>query len=658
MPTPGPVLDFVRTLDALDQSRPFAKGVHQTRLLAQTTKAMALPDGVSALYEHAARFDEAGVFAGSDWEHAANLQPSLVRGALTGGGATASLDALSQLRMLAVAVGDAERDDLTAAAARSFLDDTVARNIDLLFPESTEARRESGGPALDRAQRLFEFVADRLGSGGIIRSLVDECERVLLQRPIVVHRVEAMLATAETALALQADGADDAADPDTTLDRARALIAARRGPTDRSRRHPEPAAYEAALRELDHESLAEEARTIGDSMDSTGLVSAAHATLLRFVAVHSSALLPDALALDSIGRASLAEHPVLVGDLIARAVAPETARCIHGLSRLLNRGILFFQPVPPGLHRLLVIDVDDTVADQLHAQAPTSDLDANALLLAATMSVIGQPRGVDQGNNPTCQAARGISLWSQNDVGFLLDLIASAARDGEVVMPFEGDAIRSSELTFGLAGELDPELDAVSLVLTPHLDKIYMEMSRRTIGRGEDGHRWVNPEFHGWWVHRDFASAVEAGTGNIQHFDEFVRLFHATYHPVHNGDRDVVYAQPCGVASTDPNGAFVGWHAVSIQRVAQDPDGGWRVYFFNPNRDKGQAWGPDMQTSTHGRGELEGESSLPFEQFAMRLYVFHYSSAEMGDPATVPADVVERVRAGVAASWGEHRAWV
>ncbi|MDZ7771119.1 MAG: hypothetical protein U5K38_19815 [Woeseiaceae bacterium] len=68
--------------------------------------------------------------------------------------------------------------------------------------------------------------------------------------------------------------------------------------------------------------------------------------------------------------------------------------------------------------------------------------------------------------------------------------------ENDVVMHFEGDAVRSSELTFGLAEELHTELDPVSLVLTPHLDKIYMEMSRRTIGRGEDGHRWVNPEFH------------------------------------------------------------------------------------------------------------------------------------------------------------------
>lgn len=631
--------------------------MHQTRLLARTTKLLDDPAGVAALFDDAPRFDTAGVFAGSDWDLAANLQPSLVRGALTGGGSTASLEALSQLRLLTVAMGQSTRDDMTASDARSFLDDVVARNIDLLFPESNEVRRERGGPELDRAQRLFAFVADRLGSGGIIRSLVDECERVLLQRPIVVSRVDAMLETAERALAL--DATDPGATPESgEIERVRALIDARRGPTEAARRHPDAADYAAALAAMDDDALAAEASEMGARMDATGLVSPAHATLLRFVAANAPTLVADALALDPVGRVCLAEYAFVVQDLIARAVAPETARCVYGLSRLLNRGVLFSQPVAPGLHRLLVVDIAPTVAEQLRAQVPGSDLDANALLVAATLSVIGQPRGIDQGNNPTCQAARGISLWSQNDAGYLLDLIAHAVRDDEVVMHFEGDALGSGSLTFGLASELDPELDAVSLVLTPHLDKLYMEMSRRTIGRGEDGHRWVNPEFHGWWVHRDFASAVEPGTGDIRAFDDFVRLFHATYHPAHNGDREVVYAQPCGVVSTDPNGEFVGWHAVSIQRVARDPDGEFRVYFFNPNRDKGQAWGPDMQTSTRGRGELEGESSLPFEQFAMRLYVFHYPAAEMGDPALVPDDVVERVRAGVASSWGTSRAWI
>jgi len=380
--------------------------------------------------------------------------------------------------------------------------------------------------------------------------------------------------------------------------------------------------------------------------------------LLRYLAAHHSNLVGRCLGLNAVGRTSLDEYRALVVEIIDRVVSPDTRRCIYGLSRMLNRGILFFRPVAPGLQHLMVLSIHPEVAAILQAASELPDPpNANALLLAGTLSVIGQPRGVDQGHNPTCQSARAISLWSQNDVGYLLELIARAAGDNDVVMHFEGDEIRSSDLVFGLAEELHTELDPVSLVLTPHLDKMYMEMSRRTIGRGGDGHRWVNPELHGWWVHRGFAALVDPETEALRDFDGFVRLFHAAYHPKYNGDRELVYAQPCGVVSTGTTGEFVGWHAVSIQRIARDPGGHWRVYFFNPNRDKGQNWGQDIVTSTADHGELEGESSLPFEQFAMRLYVFHYEERELGDTDAVPADAVERIRVAVAESWAADREW-
>lgn len=62
-------------------------------------------------------------------------------------------------------------------------------------------------------------------------------------------------------------------------------------------------------------------------------------------------------------------------------------------------------------------------------------------------------------------------------------------------------------------------------------------------------------------------------------------------------------------------------------------------------------------TSTADHGEFEGESSLPFEQFAMRLYVFHYDERELGDPDAVPDDAVGRIRVAVAESWAGEREW-
>ena len=92
--------------------------------------------------------------------------------------------------------------------------------------------------------------------------------------------------------------------------------------------------------------------------------------------------------------------------------------------------------------------------------------------------------------------------------------------------------------------------------------------------------------------------------------------------------------------------------------LGDDPAGAWRVYFFNPNRDKGQNWGHGIHTSTHDAGEWEGESSLPFEQFLMRLYVFHYKRSELGDEHLVPAQTVTEILDGIAVSWGGERDWI
>ncbi|WP_405226288.1 hypothetical protein [Lentisalinibacter sediminis] len=645
--------EFERTLEKLEQARPFGKALHQQRLLSIARKLLNTTEGIEALYGYAPRFDSAGLFMGGDWDEPEKLQPSLVRDTLMASGDFPALECLSELRFLAIATGRVAHPALGPADARAFLEDVLARNLDFPFPEATEFTRQDS-LMTERLQRFYGFLLEHLGMDGILDALVGECERILLQRPIMVQRAEEMLHTAEHVLPEPA-----AEDESPSIRFTRWLIEALRGPSELARRHPDPTEYALALDGLDEGSLAAEAGAFGERMNRTGLVSRHHAVLLRHLAGSSDDLLADALALNPIGRTSLAEYRQLIALVIEHAVLPDTARCIYGLSRLLNRGILFFQPVAPGLQHLTVLTIDPEVAELLHSASQLADPPpANALLLAATLSVIGQPRGVDQGHNPTCQAARAISLWSLNDVGYLLEMIARAAGENEVVMHFEGGTIRSADLPAGLAGELHTELDAVSLVLTPHLDRIYMEMSRRTIGRPGDGHKWVNPEFHGWWVYRGFASLVDPATEAIQDAEGFVRRFHAAYHPEYNGGRDLVYAQPCGVVSVSASGEFVGWHAVSIQRVARDPAGAWRVYFFNPNRDKGQNWGHGIVTSTSNNGEWEGESSLPFEQFLMRLYVFHYKRSELGDEDSVPAQTVAAILDGIAESWAGERDWI
>lgn len=278
-----------------------------------------------------------------------------------------------------------------------------------------------------------------------------------------------------------------------------------------------------------------------------------------------------------------------------------------------------------------------------------------AHLLEGVMCMLGLPLGVGQGNNPTCQSARALSMWAYNDPDYLLQMVAWAARDDEIIMHFEGQPISSRESQTGVASLTPIDLDPVSLLVVPHLDRIYAEMGRRCADREGDPHRWVNPEFHGWWSGRGFRINVDIATGALIDLDDFIRHFYATYHPYYNGNQPLIHPQPAGIAVTDSAARFIGWHAITILRVALDPQECMRVYFYNPNNDSGQNWGDGVTVSTAGNGERFGEASLPFEQFLSRLYIYHYDPLERGEPADVAGEDLEEVMGYIRRSWGADR---
>ncbi len=180
-------------------------------------------------------------------------------------------------------------------------------------------------------------------------------------------------------------------------------------------------------------------------------------------------------------------------------------------------------------------------------------------------------------------------------------------------------------------------------------------MATLCIGREGDMHQWVNRELHGWWVGRGCDIAVDVATGKLSDFDGFVRRFYAAYHPKYNGNQPVIHPQPAGVAMTDSAARYVGWHAISICRVALDSDSVMRVYFFNPNNDSGQDWGNDVVVATEGHGERFGESSLPIAAFVSRLYLFHFDPLEQGLPDALPAEEVALITDMARGSWAADR---
>lgn len=633
---------FNRALSRYRRAARFARQSYLAPLLDAALSLLQQPGGAAELYPYASEFEALGLFSGSDWQDPSILRPELVANTLAGRAQAITVELLSELRLLAIARGDLDHPMMTAEEARRFLETTIALNLHRLFPIQSEAERIRLGNRGYAIQHTFKLIVETIGYESVFEAVLQEAESMLAQRPILVHHVRSMIEELGRA----------SPDPRTTP-----LFNALFRPSPATENDPGLAQYQTLLSAMDQDALLVEAQAMAGHLAQTGLASVYHAVLVRHLRSIAPDLLADAMGLSSTGRDALLTYRELVLRLIDETLFPETAQTLFGLHALLERGALYFPPVPRGLWRQIVHPIRDDV-QLLLREVYGETQSPRVWLLSGLVQVLGQPLGIGQGDNPTCQSARALSLWAQCDPGYLLQLLLWATRDGEIIISFEGNAISSKDLDVGLAGQLHTELDPISLILVPHLDRIYAEMWRRVAARGEDGHRWINPEFHGWWVQRGFAICVDIHSGGIIDFDTFIRRFYAHYHPYYNGNQPVIFPQPAGIASTTSAGDFVGWHAIAIQRVGLTPAGEMRVYFNNPNNEGRQDWGAGVETSVSGNGEIPGESSLPFEQFCSRLYLFHFDPLEHGQPDQVDAEAVARIAEGARTTWAVGRAWL
>jgi hypothetical protein len=650
---PGSLKNLTAELDeytrALSVTPSSTKPV-KIRQVFETVRSIVLRKGGCAVVEaRSKQLEDAGVFWGTDWFYPEILLPSLSTFSLRSSEPdSVIIETLSELRMLAIALGDYSHPGISAEQAHHYLTQVMALNLSLLFGAPTEAEREQQGELARVPRNLFRHLAERIGYEHIVDQLVEEIWRILQQRPVLVGGVKEMI----TQIAIcRADPGIDLGSSGQGADR---LISGLFSPTQACREDPGVDIYQERLAGMDSGALQYEASGFARSMHDTGLVSAYHAVLLRYLLDQNSHLVSEALGLSATGRDCMLCYEDLVRSIIREAVHPQTPQAVLGLAQVLERGILYQPPVAPALWRQLHLPVSESNQERLKlvfGPFPSG----RARLMEGVLCLLGQPLGVGQGDNPTCQSARALSMWAYNDPDYLLQMVVWAARDNEIIIHFEGQPISSRESKTGVASDLSLDLDPVSLLVVPHLDRIYAEMGRRCIGREGDPHRWVNPEFHGWWAGRGFRINVDVATGNLLELEDFLRHFYACYHPDYNGNQPLIHPQPAGIAVTDSSARFIGWHAISILRVAADPQGVIRMYFYNPNNDSGQNWGNGVVAQTSGTGERFGEASLPFEEFASRLYIFHFDPLEEGEVAKVPSDEMERVMGYVYESWGADR---
>ena len=646
---PNIIQGFSETVEALAEGSALTRPQHVLRLLSQVDVLTDSREGLDFILGHMPALVAGGIFRDGPWEHPDRLVPALVAGTLKAGGQTTLMEILSELRLAAIARGEVANPTLTREKAREFLRDVLVNSLGLLFSGETEEDRMLEPDIRTKIDHLMGLLREEVPLEEIKSALATEIELICHQRPIVVQRALDIISLVDREVELESDGEDD--------QRLRRFVQAVHGPSPESAARS-PSEYAAYLESADSSALQEECRRLSETMRDTGLAVAPHAVLVRRVASEPE-LLAQVLNLNQGGAAELEEHREFVTSLIEETIHPSTARAVYGLGRLLDRGLLSHQPVLGGLKRVGSLELEPKVAAAIASSRPESPLTPQQLLLADCLCVLGQPLGLGQGRNPTCQSARGISLWSRHAPGKLLEIIRTVARTNDLAMRFEAAVVRSSEVGQGLMKpeDLDDQLDAVSLILVPHLDRIYNEMMRRAGARGEDPHKWVNPAMYGHWIPNGFAAAYNAVTGVITDYPGFLRTFYATHHPDFNRGHDLAYPNPVGIFLTSSSGALIGFHAVSILRVRRVEDQ-VRVFLYNPNTEGRQRWHADISPTVAGHGEEPGESSLPFHQFASRLYAFHYNPSDVGDLDAVDPDAIARVESAARESWGESYQWL
>ncbi len=641
---------LLQALEALEQAEPFAKAKYQPEVVRRATDLFETDEGLQIVRGQAHRFDSAGVFHAGPWEHPDRLLPALVGGGLRAEGQYPSVEIMSELRVMSIAAGDSQHPKFPAEEARSFLRTVMGLNLDLLYGNETEESRLRP-KVYAQARRFLALIEREISSEGLLEQVLDDIDARLAQRPIDVSLTLKMI---EQAKSIKGDPDPELA---ARLDRH---LKATGSPTPLSEKAGSPTNYRNLLAKATTAEVENEAKIVGKLLTMTGLSSEFHVTLIRHALKNEETeILALALDLTEVGQAHMQQYREQVLDLMRLTIHPATSWIIYGFQQMLERMLLARPEVSDGLTKLINLDLCPSVQQVTKKHLPRgTGISANAAIVGGAIATLGQPLGVGQGNNPTCQGARGLSLWSLHDPGYLLQLLTSAARDDTVEFLFEGLPIFSKDIGGGVAeGKFDLKLDPVSRILVPHLDRIYDEMMRRAALRGEDPHKWVNPALYGRWVPNSLTS-INLVNQTVSGYEEFLRLFYATHHPLYDGGQDLVYPNPVGLLITNVHGVFLGYHAVSIQRVAEDEEGRVRVYFFNPNNEGRQNWGKGVEPSVVGHGEIPGESSLPFEHFAAHIYAFHYNQMEVGDLQAIPSEIIAELTTHAKESWGQAFTWL
>jgi len=624
------------------------------KLMSQIDMMADSRKGIERIYKFIPELTEAGIFEQSPWADPSKLVPNLANGTLKSGHPNSTIELLSELRLMAIIDGRLEHRKIDVDEAGNHLQEIIVANLEFVFNEpKEETRLMMSDHELVKVHSLFKCLLDKIDLEKVKVKLAEELTQICAQRPVVTEKQRDIIALVKEKIELDPYNKED-----------RRLLRFQRciySPTEGS-------AYKAAdeyshyLKTLTKSELYAEAQQMGTSMLEFGLVSQYHAILLlHLVNNEFYQTIPVCLGLNPVGEAKWNEFTEYTANLIKRTVHRYNYQCIYGISNMLENGILSREAVRGGLSNLATSRIHPKVEERiiLSTRDKSKDVSARQYLIGALCRILGQPLGVGQGNNPTCQSARGLSMWSMHAPAKLINMIQTVAVHDDISFRFEGQEIKASETGEGLVHKLDYNLDAVSVTLVPLLDKVYNEMMLRASGRAEDPHKWVNPALYGQWIQIGFASAYDYFSNAIVDFDGFVEVFYRMCHPEYNGHHKMIYPNPIGIFITSSKGEFLGFHAVSLLRVEKDDAGDYRAYFLNPNNEGRQDWGQGIKPSVFEKGEIPGESSLPLHEFAARTYAFHFNNLTSAKNLNeIPVEEIQKVRKLAKESWGQSYTWL
>ena len=648
---------FLHSLKAFQDAPTFNKDDKSKRLISQIDLLCRKEEGMELLYHRLPELNESGFFTGTVWENPNNLVPGLVKGTLLAGPPTSTVEVLNELRILNISEGRIEYPDFSADQAYDFIHSMLVNTFELAFEdfshEGWSSRYAEG--ELRKIKMLFKLVRQRVDLEIIKPHLLEKIEVIVAHRPVVVTRIKRMLSVVNQELTLDLSDEQDR--------KLNYYINSLFGPSELARKYKSPEQYETALETLDYDALKLECQIIGKQMFDTGLVSEHQLVLLHFVLKNYPNLVPDVLALDAHGQADYGRHQEFVEEVIQDFIVSGNKQSVYGLACALQRNILSRKTAWHAINRLVKIEVHPEVAKRLEQGNLTKfNLSAMQSLIGGTLCVLGLPLGVRQGNNPTCQSARGISMWSRHAPAKLINMLIDAATSNNVVFRYEGAQIQSVDVVEGLTQQFDFQLDPVSIILVPLLDKVYNEMMKRAGLKhfGKDPHSSVNAAFYGHWIQTGFRSVYNSALHAVHKYDEFVRIFYASFHPDYNGGHHLIYPVPTGIFITDSSAQMLGYHAISLLRIEKAPETEeWRAYFFNPNSQGKQDWGQGIEPTVWGNGERHGESSLPVHEFVSRVYAYHYNELRLEDKhLKIPAAVVAGITKLSKESWGRKYRWI